>query len=191
MFTFHLLANHSAEFPRGFLEPSVFETFFSYTRDANDNLVFTYGYERIPDNWYRRADDDAWTLVDILLSTAQQCLSYPSNCQIGGNTGTVNSFAGINLGDISGGFVNVVEDLTDPEKLGCFISQVIQAEVPSFLDNLVGEVVVDVLDLVGSLLPALAPLGNCTGIPAGKAMREYASDFPGAQFVASGPRNPY
>ena len=70
MFAYHLLANHSAEYPRGFLTPEVFESFFSYTRDANNNLVFTYGHERIPDNLYRRADDDAWTLVDIGISTA-------------------------------------------------------------------------------------------------------------------------
>jgi hypothetical protein len=117
MFAYHLLANHSAEYPRGFLIPEVFESFFSYTKDAKNNLVFTYGHERIPDNWYRRADDDAWTLVDIGISTAQQCASYPSNCAVGGNTGTVNSFSGVDLGDITGGFINSVTDLSDPARL--------------------------------------------------------------------------
>ena len=50
MFAYELLANHSAENPRGFLTPEVFESFFSYTRDADNKLVFTYGHERIPDN---------------------------------------------------------------------------------------------------------------------------------------------
>lgn len=49
MFAYELLANHSAEFPRGVMTPEVFESFFSYTRDANNKLVFTYGHERIPD----------------------------------------------------------------------------------------------------------------------------------------------
>lgn len=52
MFAFELLANHSAEEPRGFLTPEVFMSFFSYTRDADGNLQYTYGHERIPDNWY-------------------------------------------------------------------------------------------------------------------------------------------
>ncbi|CZR64239.1 uncharacterized protein PAC_14137 [Phialocephala subalpina] len=97
MFAYELLANHSAEYPRGFVKLEVFESFSSSTRDANNKLVFTYGHERVPENWYHRADDDAWTLTDILISIAQQCLSYPSNCQVGGNTGEVNSFSGVDL----------------------------------------------------------------------------------------------
>ncbi|KAI9049361.1 hypothetical protein LZ554_006395 [Drepanopeziza brunnea f. sp. 'monogermtubi'] len=193
MFAYELLANHSTEYPRGFLTPEVFETFFSYTRDANNQLVYTYGHERIPENWYRRAHDDAWTVADILISTGQQCLSYPSNCAVGGNTGTVNSFAGVDLGDISGGLVNSVTDLSNPEKLGCFISQVIQADVPSFLDNVFnGVALTQVLGLIPTvLLPALAPLGNCPGLPKGKNMFQYGKMFPGAQVKQQGTRNPY
>lgn len=46
MFAFELLGNHSTEYPRGFLTPAVFESFFGYTRDANGDLVHTYGSER-------------------------------------------------------------------------------------------------------------------------------------------------
>ena len=194
MFAYHLLANHSAEYPRGFLTPEVFESFFSYTRDANNNLVFTYGHERIPDNWYRRADDDAWTLVDIGISTAQQCASYPSNCAVGGNTGTVNSFSGVDLGDITGGFINSVTDLSDPARMGCFISQAIQADVPSFLNNVFnGAALTEALALIPTiLLPALAPLGECPNLPAGKSVvMQYGKAYPGAQFMTSGPRSPF
>jgi len=193
MFAYELLANHSAEYPRGFLTPEVFESFFSYTRDANNQLVFTYGHERIPDNWYRRADDDAWTLEDILISTAQQCESYPGNCQVGGNTGTVNSFSGVDLGDITGGFVTSVADLSDPTRMGCFISQAIQADAPSFLDNVFsGVALAEVLALIDTmLLPALAPLGSCPNLPPGKSVMQYGATYPGAQFPDSGPRAPY
>lgn len=193
MFAYELLANHSAEYPRGILTPEVFESFFSYTRDDDNNLVFTYGHERIPDNWYRRADDDAWTLADILISTGQQCLAYPTNCQVGGNTGEVNSFSGVDLGDITGGFINSVTDLSDPERMGCFISQAIQADVPSFLDNVFnGAALTEVMGLVNTqLLPALAPLGSCPNLPKGKSVMEYGQGFPGAQFASQGPRNPY
>jgi hypothetical protein len=196
MFAYELLANHSAQYPRGFLTPEVFESFFSYTRDANNQLVFTYGHERIPDNWYRRADDDAWTLADILISTGQQCLSYPGNCQVGGNTGQVNSFSGVNLGDITGGLVNSATDLSDPQRMGCFIAQAIQADVPSFLGNVFnGALLTQVLGLVDTVLvPALQPLidfGNCPNLPKGKSVMQYGQTYPGAKYMNSGPRNPY
>ena len=193
MFAYELLANHSTEYPRGFLTPEVFESFFSYTRDGKNNLVFTYGHERIPDNWYRRADDDAWTLNDILISTAQQCASYPSNCAVGGNTGEVNSFSGFNLGDISGGFVNSAQDLSDPQKMGCFISQAIQADVPSFLDKVfTGAALTQALALIPTMLmPALAPLGSCPNLPPGKSVMQYGKGYPGAQFMTTGPRSPF
>lgn len=193
MFAFELLANHSAENPRGFMTPEVFESFFSYTRDDNNNLVFTYGHERIPDNWYRRADEDAWTLSDILISTAQQCASYPGNCQVGGNTGTVNSFSGFDLGDISGGLVNSASDLSDPARLGCFISQAIQADVPGFLSNVFDPVALAKVEALipTTLLPALAPLGTCPNLPPGKSVQYYGKGYPGAQFVTSGPRSGY
>lgn len=193
MFAYQLLANHSAENPRGIMTPEVFESFFSYKRDANGQLQYTYGHERIPDNWYRRADDDAWTLTDILISTAQQCASYPSNCQVGGNTGTVNSFSGVDLSDITGGLITAAADLSDPAKMGCFISQAIQADVPSFLDNVFeGALLSQVSALIPSvLLPALAPLGNCPNLPAGKSVFSYGQGYPGAKAQQQGSRNPY
>ncbi|GAB7365799.1 hypothetical protein MBLNU230_g7132t1 [Neophaeotheca triangularis] len=196
MFAFELLANHSAEEPRGFLEPSVFEAFFGYTRDENDQLVFKYGTERIPENWYRRSHEDPWTLTDILVSTAQQCTSYPSACQVGGNTGEVNSFSGVNLGELSDGLINSVTDLSDPQRMGCFIRQAIQADVPSFLDKVFNGVTLrTVLGLVDTMLaPALEPLGSigaCQGLPAGRSMLSYGSEYPGATFPQEGSRNPY
>ena len=193
MFAYELLANHSATHPRGILTPEVFESFFSYTRDSNGKLVYTYGHERIPDNWYRRADDDAWNANDIVISTAQQCASYPSNCQVGGNTGTVNSFSGVDLGDISGGLVNSATDLSDPARMACFMSQAIQADVPSFLDNVFeGPALAAVQALIPTqLLPALENLGSCPNLPKGKSVTQYGSKYPGAKFPSSGPRAPY
>ncbi|KAK3633208.1 hypothetical protein LTR56_014060 [Elasticomyces elasticus] len=191
MFAFELLANHSAEHPRGFLTPEVFESFFAYERDANNNLVYTYGHERIPDNWYKRADADAWTLADIVVSTAQQCAAFPSNCQVGGNTGTVNSFSGFDLGDLTGGFITAAEELQDPAKMGCFISQNLQAEVPGFLDKTFnGAALTEVLGMIPTtFLPGIAGLGACSGIPAGRSVADYGSQYPGAQIESSGPRS--
>ncbi|KAI9719835.1 MAG: hypothetical protein M1828_006056 [Chrysothrix sp. TS-e1954] len=193
MFAYELLANHSTEAPRGVLTPEVFESFFSYTRDSSGALMYTYGMERIPDNWYKRADDDMWTLSDIVISTAQQCASYPDNCQVGGNTGTVNSFQGVDAGDITGGLLSSFGDLSDPNMVGCFISQAIQADVPSFLDNVFdGAELTLVKNLIPSqLLPALEPLGACPNLPAGRSITAYGSAYPGGQVMQQGNRAPY
>ena len=105
----------------------------------------------------------------------------------------MNSFSGVDLGDITGGLITSAEDLQDPTKLGCFISQAIQADVPSFLDNVFnGIALTEVLGMIPTvLLPALAPLGDCPGLPKGKSQSVYGQQFPGAQFASSGPRPPY
>lgn len=103
----------------------------------------------------------------------------------------MNSFTGVNLGDISGGLVNSAADLSDPAKMGCFISQAIQADVPSFLDHVFeGALLTQVTNMIPTtLLPALAGLGSCPNLPAGKSVFAYGEGFPGAQFASSGPRS--
>jgi hypothetical protein len=189
LFVFELMANHSAEHPRGLLTPQTLMDFFSYTRNAQGSLEYTYGHERIPENWYKRADDDAWTLPDILAGVASQCLAFPSPCKVGGNVNSMNSFAGVDLGDISGGVFNAAT-LTDPAKLGCFLSQNIQAEAPSFLEAIFsGSLLASALALIPTqLLPALAPLGSCQNLPKGKSINQYGANFPGALIQNSGPR---
>lgn len=189
LFVFELMANHSAQYPKGLLTPETLMDFFSYTRDAQGNLQYVYGHEKIPDNWYRRAQDDAWTLPDILAGVASQCLAFPSTCKVGGNVNGVNTFAGVDLGDISGGLFNSAS-LTDPAKLGCFISQNIQAEAPSSLEAVFsGALLTSALALIPTqLLPALAGLGSCQNLPAGKTVGQYGNGFPGAVVQNSGPR---
>lgn len=190
MFAWELLANHSAEYPRGFMPKELFMTTFGYTRDSAGKLQFNHGTERLPENWYKRSPKDPWGLADIGTSTAQQCASYPSSCLVGGNTGEVNSFSGVNLGDISGGFVNSVEDLQDPDRVGCFIGQMIIADTPSSLSNVLeGTALVTALGMIDTTLkPALGSFGSCPNLPPGRAQHEYDGQFPGAQAPVSGPR---
>ena len=56
----------------------------------------------------------------------------PEAVSVGGNTGTVNSFAGVDLGDITGGAYHT-SDLLDPTKFVCLIYQLTLALVPDFL----------------------------------------------------------
>ena len=77
--------------------------------------------------------------------------------------------------------------------MGCFISQAIQADVPAFLDaEFEGEALKLAQDQIAtSLLPALAHLGECPGLPKGKSVFAYGSQYPGAKYQNTGPRHPY
>lgn len=91
------MANNSVEHPEGLLTPETLKSFFSYT-GSGSSLTYTYGHERIPNNWvsrasggagewcryaantslsqYKRALTNPWTMPDILTGVAQQCLAY-------------------------------------------------------------------------------------------------------------------
>ena len=48
-----MMANHSAEYPEGYLDRETFKSFFAVSGSPG-NFQYKEGYERIPDNWYRR-----------------------------------------------------------------------------------------------------------------------------------------
>ena len=56
----------------------------------------------------------------------------PEALSVGGNTGEVNTFTGVDLANITGG-VYQTSDLTDPKKFVCFLYQLTLAIVPDFL----------------------------------------------------------
>ena len=56
----------------------------------------------------------------------------PEALSVGGNTGSVNSFAGVDLADITGGVYHT-SDLTDPKKLVCYLYELTLAVTPDFL----------------------------------------------------------
>jgi len=57
-----MMANHSAQYPSGYLDKETFKSFFAISGTSGK---FTYqpGYERIPDNWYKRAVTDEYTIA--------------------------------------------------------------------------------------------------------------------------------
>ena len=118
-------------------------------------------------------------------------MSWPSSCIVGGNTGTANSFQGVNPGDISGGLINNFDDLQNPERLMCFINQAIIADTPSSLSNVLeGTLLTTALGMIDTKLkPALALWASCPNLPAGRALHEYDGKFPGAEGPTSGPRS--
>lgn len=62
-------------------------------------------------------------------------LRHPELGSIGGNTGTVNSFAGVELTDLTSGVLNLTK-LLESNNLLCFVLEVVKLASPTYLNNL-------------------------------------------------------
>ena len=67
-----MMSNKSAEYPEGYLDKASFMSFFAITGESGS---FTYqpGWERIPDNFYKRAIGDEYTIPGYVAFTS--CLT--------------------------------------------------------------------------------------------------------------------
>ena len=89
----------------------------------------------------------------------------PEALSVGGNTGEVNTFTGVDLGNITGG-VYQTSDLTDPSKLACYLYEVTLAVVPDFLKSeALGDALAGALNLLQSKIaplvdPSCAKIGE-------------------------------
>lgn len=104
-FIYRFMANKSAEYPEGYLDATVLKDFFSITGNPG-NFKYTPGWERIPDNWYKRAIGDEYTIPFFNTDLTAAALQYPQFLDVGGNTGTTNSFTGVDLSSLTGGVYN-------------------------------------------------------------------------------------
>ncbi len=149
-FVVNFMSNHSAEVPGGFLTPEVLKQFFAVTGDKG-SYVHHPGQERIPENWYRRPGGlDQYNAVDVFIDLLAGAKDYPSTLRFGGNTGTTNSFTGVDLQDLTGGVFNGAT-LLEGNNLICFAFQAAMAGGIDELDGVIG--------LLGGLLdPVLDPL---------------------------------
>ncbi|KAF8912342.1 hypothetical protein CPB85DRAFT_1508999 [Mucidula mucida] len=103
----------------------------SFCGVSNDSRPLR-GQERIPDNWYRRRTP--YTLPGFLISLTELLLENPKYIAVGGNTGTVNSFTSVNLGDLTGGVYNA-KNLLKGDNLLCFMHQLLMAAIPDILQG--------------------------------------------------------
>jgi hypothetical protein len=152
-FIYRLMANHTGSNPEeGVLDKATLKSFFGYS-GPDDNLVHTPGTERIPENClshnnkishtlrlltfhagYRRPLDDygfAGAVADGLYFDTIN----PSFLSVGGNTGTVSSFTGVDIGNLTGGVYNA-ESLAQGNNAWCFAIQVQNAIAPDILGSL-------------------------------------------------------
>lgn len=173
-FIYRFMANKSAEAPAGILNQDVLKSFFAIT-GSSGSFVYTPGNERIPDNWYRRAIGDEYTIPFFLLDALAAAETYPEFISVGGNTGTTNSYTGVDLADLTGGVYNA-QSLFEGNNLGCFTLQTAQAAVPDLLKPVFLDVGEGVAELSSAFSNALSPL-SCPQLTS--IDETQFNDFPG------------
>lgn len=99
------MSNRSAENKGGVLDGETLKSFFSVTGEPG-SFVHNPGQERVPENWYKRPTSQPMNTVDTNVDTVINDGMYPGIIRFGGNTGTTNSFVGIDTGDLTGGAFN-------------------------------------------------------------------------------------
>ncbi|CAH0382737.1 unnamed protein product [Bemisia tabaci] len=124
-FIYRFMANKSEEYPEGLLNREVLMSFFGVS-GRSGNLTYRRGWERIPDNWYRRAIGDEYTIGFYLADVVAAALQYPQFLSVGGNTGAPNTFTGVSFPDLTSGVFNL-ETLFEGNNLACFLFQITQA----------------------------------------------------------------
>ncbi|KAH7067630.1 hypothetical protein BKA63DRAFT_452533 [Paraphoma chrysanthemicola] len=177
-FVIHFMSNHSAEKPGGTLTREVLKQFFAVTGDGPGSFVHNRGQERIPENWYKRPLANAYNLPEVLVDVQINNAMYPGIIRIGGNTGTTNSFAGVDLTDLTGGVFNLGA-LAEGNNAACFLLQASLAGLPDISNPLLGAVG----SVLGWATQQLGPLSRKYGCPQLATFdNQLFNPFPGARY---------
>jgi hypothetical protein len=102
------------------------------------------------------------SLTSLQADVAILATKYPQIVQFGGNTGTPNSFVGVNPGDITGGVFNA-QTLLQGDNLGCFFFQAVQQGIPSVLEGIVSDLG-PVISLVNQYISPVLGILNCPAL---------------------------
>jgi len=133
-FIYRFMGNKSAEYPEGYLDGDVLKSFFSIT-GTDGNFTYKHGYERIPNNWYTRNVADPYGTAQLSLDTNVMALAHPEFLVPGGNTGTTNSYIGLDPANLTGGLYTL-DNLDQGNNLLCFAFQATVQFLPDFLQGL-------------------------------------------------------
>jgi len=139
-FIYRFMGNKSAEHPEGQLTRPILLSFFGYTENGDGSYSGNgEGYERIPDNWFTRSQLSPYTISFFNQDLLQEALTYPKFLDVGGNTGTTNSFTGVNVENLTGGVFNS-DTLLDGNNALCLAYEFAQQGEPDLLKSLAGVV---------------------------------------------------
>ncbi|KUJ21101.1 putative aromatic peroxygenase [Mollisia scopiformis] len=177
-----MMSNKSAEYPdNGILDKEVLKSFFSIS-GPDDDLTYTYGHEQIPANFYRRAIGNEYIFAEFLEDTAMFASYFPEMISIGGNTGTVDSYAAIDLGNLTGG-VYEATTLLEGNNLACFVFESLLAAAPDVLKGGYS----DPSGPMSTLLDNVNTLIGNYACPTIESLNEgQFADYPGAQTTSTG-----
>lgn len=131
-FVIAFMSNHTAENTNGYIDGEIFKQFFGIVGDY-PNFQWMKGQERIPENWYRRPYAEGYSVAGVFGDLGVQFAAYPDSAKLGGNLGQVNTFTGIDPGNLTGGVFNSA-NLLQGNNLGCFAFQSIESNLPNILD---------------------------------------------------------
>lgn len=179
------MSNRSEENPGGVLTRSVLKDFFAVTGEPG-SFVHNPGQERIPENWYRRSSTVQYNIPEVVADVLVNNAMYPGIVRFGGNTGTTDSFTGVDVTDLTGGALNA-QTLLEGNNAACFFLQASQQAIPDALDPALG--------LVGSVAnwatQQLAPVADKLACPQLVDFESSLFDqFPGASYKAEGQNRP-
>lgn len=157
-FVAHLMSNRSEAHKGGLLHGDVLKSFFAVSGTPG-NFKHHEGQERIPYEWYKRPSSQPMDAVDTNVDTVINSQMYPGVIRFGGNTGKTNSFAGIDLKDLTGGVYNG-QNIFTGNNLACFFYQASQAGLTDASSPLVESAAKIKAFIQKNLAPQLAAL-NC------------------------------
>lgn len=151
------------------------------------SFTWEKGMERIPLNWYRRPSATPYNLADIIADISYAYMQEPSSFMLGGNTGKVNSFVGVDIDALTGGTYDEA-NLFQGNNFGCFALQLMQAALPSYLATLLSDITPAMALINEMTASVLSPL-SCPQLAYYNATM--FSSSPGLAYSPAGTDQPY
>ncbi|KAF9766425.1 hypothetical protein IL306_001187 [Fusarium sp. DS 682] len=184
-FIVRLLSNHTVGSTEDIMDRETLKSFMGvYEKDGK--LVYKRGWERIPENWYRRSVD--YGLISLNLDLVDLITKYPELASIGGNMGEVNSYAGVDVTNITGGVLNLTK-LLKGNNLLCFVFEIVKTVAPNSLSTIFSIIATPLellTDALGSTLLSLACPAFKDLTVGGQSFEDGIKDkFPGASLGSS------
>ncbi|CZT22238.1 related to oxidase [Ramularia collo-cygni] len=147
-FIYRFMGNKSIEYPSGVLNKDVLKSFMSITGD-DDNMKWTFGNERIPENWYKRNQADEYSVPYFFSDILYFAETQPEILNIGCNQGQVNTFLPLNTNLLTNGAYSDESAAKDPS---CFA---MQYGVRAMLDSASPSLLAPLTNALSSTLAAL------------------------------------
>jgi hypothetical protein len=123
------------------VQPAAYTFIYRFMANTGESgsFVWTEGYEKFPENWYKRAIGDEYTVPFFFSDLLAAAEKYPQFLDIGGNTGKTDTFTGVDIQDLTGGVFNA-GTLLQGDNAICFAFQALQQAAPDLLKGLVTNV---------------------------------------------------